>query len=135
VTGMDIDGVLFAGRKIKPVALGLSVILAAISVYNLLDIGLFGTLILGDVVAVASAVTVAALIAGWWFRSQRMAEAGLMLAFIVYALRTLFVLLTNPAIEGVPIGAGICIIAAGSYILERASSRRDAEWAARRGEV
>ena len=135
MTGMDIDGVLFAGRKIKPVALGLSVILLTICVYNLFDIGLFGTLILGDLVAVASAVTIGTLVAGWWFRSQRMAEAGLMLAFIVYALRTVFVLLTDPTIEGVPIGVGIVIIAGGSYILEHASSRRDAEQAARLGEV
>jgi hypothetical protein len=133
MTGMEIDGVLFAGRKIKPVALGLSVILAAVCVYNLLDIGLFGALLLGDIVAVASAIAASTLWAGWWWRSQRMAEVGLLAAFIVYAMRTTFVLLTKPEIEGVPIGVGICIISAGSYILERAESRRVQAFAGKAG--
>ena len=124
MTGMDLDGIRFLGRQVKPVAFGLSIIMATLLVYNVANIGIFGGLILGDIVAVGAAVALTTLTAGWWARSQRMAEFGLFTAFLVYTCRTAFLLLTKPEAEGVALGVGIAVIAAGSWLLERDESRR-----------
>lgn len=124
MTGTDLDGVRFFGRPFKPVPLGLAVIMATLLVYNTLNIGIFTDRIGGDVVAVASGLAFALLVVSWWLRSQRMLEAGLFLTALTYIGRTSYLMFVKPEAEGVALGVGIAIIAAGSWLLERDESRR-----------
>jgi hypothetical protein len=107
------------GRPVKSTALGLAVIMATFSVYNLFNIGVFGISILGDIVAGLAGVVFVILCWGWWANSQRLSEAGLLLAAGVYITRTIFLLFTDPRIEGMWIGVGVSIIAVGAYLKEK----------------
>jgi hypothetical protein len=121
---MTLDGITFLGRRIKPVALGLAIVMATLLIYNLFNIGIFKELFLGDIVSIAAAISLSTLIAGWWSGSQRLAEVGLFSAALVYICRTAFLLLTKPEAEGVALGFGIIVIAFGSWLLEKDESRR-----------
>lgn len=102
----------------KSTALGLAVIMATFVVYNIANVGVFESSPLGDVVAVLAFAVVVLLVGGWWWRVPRMVEWGLAGAAGVYITRTVFVLFVNPRIEGVWIGVGVAIIAAGAYLGE-----------------
>lgn len=119
MTKGDLDGVLFLGRPLKPLALGMAVLMLTLSVYNVLHLSAFGGLFLGDVVAVLAAVAVVTLTVGWYYGSQRMAEAGLLLAATVYVTRSAFLLfVSGPGTEGVYLGLGAAVMAGGAYLLE-----------------
>lgn len=125
MTAGDLVGVTVLQRPVKVVALGMTILMLALAWLNLAnrDAGL-GDSVLGDVVGATALVAAVALLGGWWGRSQRMAEVGLLLAFGVYLARTVFLLATAPADQGVLLGIGAAVIAGGSYLLERES--RDA---------
>jgi hypothetical protein len=119
MTADDVPGWSILGRSVKSTALGLAIIMATFSVYNLANIGVFHASWLGDVVAVLSGAVFLMLMAGWWGNSPRMVQYGLLGAAGVYITRTVFLLFTDPAIEGVWIGLGVSIIAAGAYLKEK----------------
>ena len=119
MTSDDVPGWTILGRPVKSTAFGLAIIMATFTIYNILDIGVFHTSILGDIVAVIAGVVFIMLVCGWWFRSQWMAENGLLGVAAVYITRSAFLLLINPSIEGVWIGVGVAVIAAGAYLKER----------------
>lgn len=119
MTKGDLDGVTFLGRPVKPLALQFAVLMATLMVYNIVDKGAFGNLMLGDVVAVMAVTSAACLTAAWVMRSQRMAEVGLLLACIVYVTRSAFLLLaTGWQAQGVWLGLGAAIGAGGAFLLE-----------------
>lgn len=126
MTGMDVDGMALFGRKVKPVAFGFAFVLTVYLAYGLTDSGTFDGTVVGDVVAIGSAGAVAMMLGGWWGRSQRMAEYGLLLTVFVILARTLFLLLSDGLSERALQGFGFVIIAAGSYWLERNESHRRA---------
>lgn len=112
----------WAGRPVKPVALGLAVLLIGLTVYNALGTGALGDTLLSHAVAVVSAVGAASLIAGWWLRSQLMAEAGMIIAAFVLLARALaFVFMFGFNDRSWLLSLSVAIIAGGSYVLERVS--------------
>lgn len=126
MTKGDIDGWAPWGRPVKPVAIGMCVLMATLTVFNILDAGELGALRLGDIVSVLTGTALAALVCGWAIRSQRMAEIGLFTAMVAYLLRMFFLLLTvGPTEQGVYLSLGAVIIAGGSYRLEVRSRLRE----------
>jgi hypothetical protein len=110
-------------RPVKPVAFGFSVLMIVLTVVGVTGTGVFGTSILGDVETAVSAVAAAALIGGWIGRSQRIAEIGLLLVFIVYTMRGVFIgLYYGPSKYDMYLSLGAAIIAGGSYLLEHADA-------------
>ena len=118
MTTDDLPGWTIRARPVKSTALGLAVIMATFTVYNVLNVGIFRESKLGDVIAVLAFTAFVFLVAGWWFRSPTLVRYGLAGATFVYLTRTLFLLFSNPGIEGVWIGLGVSIIAAGAYLKE-----------------
>lgn len=103
-------------RKIKSTPLGMLVLMATLTVFNIVDRGVLGDAWLGDILALISFTSLVALGAGWIFKSPRMSEIGLLFAFIAYALRMFFVLFTEgPFIQAVYFSLGAAIISGGAY--------------------
>jgi hypothetical protein len=119
VTKGDLD-YLVLGRPLKPVALGMAVLMLTLTVVNLLNLGDLGATSFGDLVSIMSGASFITLMGGWIGKSQQAAEAGLLLACITYVLRSSFLFLTNgPSSHGVYLGIGAAIIAGGAYLLEK----------------
>lgn len=119
VTKGDLDGVRLFGRPLKPLALGMMMLMVTLTVYNVTHSSAFGELILGDVVAVLAGTAAVTLFLGWLRESQRMAEAGLLLAATVYVTRSAFLLFVGgPVTEGVYLGLGAAVMAGGAFLLE-----------------
>jgi hypothetical protein len=131
MTKGDLDGLRCWGRPVKPVALGLSFLMLTLTVSNVANVGVFEALWLGDVVAVMAGSAALLLIGGWVLRSQRSAEWGLLLACVVYIVRSSFLFfLVGPGEQGVWLSLGAATIAGGAYLLE--TTDEQAEWRWRR---
>ena len=123
VTKGDLNGFIFLGRPIKPVAFGMSILMMTLTFINVFDVGLFGNSLLGDVVAVLSFGSFVLLILGWFGNLQPLVEYGLLIASAVYVIRGSFVMLTfGLSNEGVWQSFGTAVIAGGAYLLERLDS-------------
>ena len=119
MTKGDLDGVTVWGRPIKPVALGACVLMLTLVIYNLTDAGVFEDLWLGDVIAVLAGVSLFAMLGGWFGRSQKMAEVGLLLGWVVYVTRGAFaVLYEGFTSEALYLSTGAAVIIGGAYLLE-----------------
>ena len=98
MTKGDLDGVQIWGRPIKPVALGLSLLMLTLAVVNITDTGVFEDMLLGDVVAVLAVGSFTALMVGWFARYQIAAEIGLFSASVVYLIRGSFAVFTGDSV-------------------------------------
>lgn len=120
MTKGDLDGVTLLGRPIKPVALGISVIMASYTLFNVLNLGVFQDIILGNVLSVIAGMSFVLLTVGWWGKSQKMAEWGLLAAAVTFLLRSSFVFLVGGfKDERVYLTLGMVTISCGAYLLER----------------
>ena len=119
MTHSDLPGVRFAGRPVKPLALGLAIMSAVLVGYNLIDAGFLGASLLGDVVAAGFAAAAVLLTAGWVTGSQTMAETGLLVATGMLVTRSAFLLLSvGVRFEAVWLGLATAVMAGGAYLLE-----------------
>lgn len=108
------------GRPIKPVSLGFAIFMLTFTVYNLLDMGVFGPSLWGDVVAVVAGAAFVLLMLAWFINSQRLAEYGLLLSCTVFIIRGTFLgLVFGLERQDVYFSVATAIIAGGSYFLER----------------
>lgn len=120
MTRGDLEGLTFFNRPIKPVALGITVLMVSITVFNLQHDGVFGSTLLATSVALLAFTSAVCLTAGWLGRLQQMAEIGLLLASITYVIRGSFLLLLlGPSEQGVWLSLGASVISGGSFLLER----------------
>lgn len=110
------------GRPVKPLALAAAMTMAVIIVINVLDRGVAGAALWGDFLAVAAGGAMAALSLGWWARSQRLAEWGLLLATGVWFTRAMFGLLTDTAGYAWAMSLSWTVALGGAYLLERVES-------------
>lgn len=108
------------GRPVKPVALGYAIFMLTFTVYNLLDMGVFGHSIWSDLIAVIAGSAFTLLTLAWLINSQMLAEYGLMLSCTVFIIRGTFLGLTlGFGRQDVYFSLANAIIAGGSYFLER----------------
>lgn len=115
----DLPKVKFLGRPVKPVGLGVSILMLTLFSFNIFDAGVFGDMFLGDIVAVSAAVSAILLFTGWIKGSQKLAIYGFLLATITYMTRSAFIALyVSPVDLGVYAGLGAAVIAGGSFLLE-----------------
>jgi len=106
------------GRRLHVVALGVTLYLAVLVLFNLLDEGALHEAWSGDVVALGAAISAALLCAGWWSRSPRQTRVGLLAAAFVITARSLFLLFVGPNVIGIWLGLAVAFIAAGTYVRE-----------------
>lgn len=92
MTKGDLENKRFLNRPIKPLAFIMMCLMFVIIYFNLVNDGLFYDLWLGDVLALVAAISSASLFFGWFYRIQSMAEAGLLMAGIVYVVGSFFIL-------------------------------------------
>lgn len=120
---------LLWGRRVRPVALGLTVAVGSVAFFLLTSRGGPGVSLDGTVqgffvggVAASSALL---LTVGWFADSGRVMQVGLMGTAGVFAARATFVLLDDQgAIQSVALSAALLVIAAGSWILEATTGDR-----------
>ena len=111
------------GRPIKPVAFTLMCTMLVITWFAFANVGVLDGSQWADVLAVAALGNAGVLFTGWVRNSQRLAEAGLLIAFFLWTVRFLLIVLTNPqpiSTEGFFLSIGWAMVAGGSYVLERA---------------
>ena len=114
----------FLGRPVKPVSLGVAIFMLVFTVFNITDLGVFGTNRYGDIVAIVAASSLTLLVLAWIINSQRLTEYGLLLASTVFVIRGTFLGLTlSWSRQDVYFSLAMFIISAGSYFLERVDSR------------
>lgn len=120
MTKGDLNGFLVLNRPIKPVALGLAILMFTLTWFNIFDIGLFRDDPLGDVVAVLSFGSFTMFMIGWFGSQQWAVEWALLSAAVVYAIRGSFLLFTfGISNEGFWLSLGTGVISAGAFLLER----------------
>lgn len=120
MTRGDLDGFRVLNRPVKPVALGLSILMFTLTWINIIDVGLFKDNPLGDVVAVLSFGSFIMFMIGWFGSKQWAVEWALLAASVVYAMRGSFVLFTFGFFsESFWLSVGTGVIAAGAFLLER----------------
>lgn len=116
--------ITFFGRPVKPVALGMLMLLAIVTVGNAL--GLEGMVHpvrpLNIGLAVMAAAGTLLFIVAWVLNSQRLVEYGLLVAFAIHVIRGSFLAFTD-GLDHVSAWQSLAVaaIAAGSYFLERQS--------------
>lgn len=92
MTKGDLENKRFLNRPIKPLAFIMMCLMFVIVYFNIVNDGLFYDLWLGDILALIAAVSSASLFFGWFYQIQSMAEAGLLMAGIVYVVGSFFIL-------------------------------------------
>ena len=120
-----IGGVKVVGRRFKPVALGVTIIMIGLAVAGVLKWGTFsgygGPLLVLQIAA--SAVAAGLLIYGWWKDRERWAEWGLLVATFAYLERAVYLTIADTFGDSVLLAYGVLVIIAGSYVLEANDNR------------
>lgn len=115
----DLGALLMFGRSVKPVPLGMMVLMATLATVSVVNAGELHGTVLGDLIGMTALGSFTMLGWGWVARSQSAVEAGLLLACATYVLRSSFIALTvGVSDQGVFLGLGAAIIAGGAYLLE-----------------
>jgi hypothetical membrane protein len=113
-----IPGITLGGRKVRPVAFGVTVLmvgLVAIGVFNLGDYPHRPFQLAGSVFPAAAAIL---LITGWVKNNGKLTGYGLALALFTYLGRVIFLAIEDPVSDNLLLAFGVTIILAGSYVLE-----------------
>jgi len=127
MTGGDLSKVQLFGRPIKPLAFAIMLSGATIFYFNIvISTGILVDTFLGDVVGVAAGVSCALLFIGWWVRSQRLAEMGLVLGAGTWVSRAFVALFIEGwSFYGVYLSVAWAIACVGAYLLETFDGGRE----------
>lgn len=115
--GFRTDWMLF-GRAVNGTAVGLSIMLTTLTVYNLRHAGRLLDTPLADVTAVFGIVALAVFILGWAVKSRQLLRLGLFLSMLLLGLRVVFIMLVQPGDQAVWLSLGSAVIAGWAYIKE-----------------
>lgn len=115
------------GRPLKPVALGLALLMGILAVWNMTGGDSLGETIWSHLVIPVAAAACAMFIGAWWTGSQRVLEWALLVTVGVSVARAAFIPLALGwrgfgEIDMVQ-SIAVAVIAAGSYLLEADDSR------------
>ena len=124
-----IPGIRVLGRRFKPVALGVTIIMIGLTIAGLFRWGTFEDynpffLILQ---IAASAVSAGLLIYGWFADRERWAEWGLLIGTFAYLERAVLLTFVDTFGDSVLLAYGVLVIIAGSYFLEASDNRREGD--------
>lgn len=114
----DVHGVRLGGRRFKPVALGVAVMMVGLIIAGLWNLGGYDYPVFQRFGAIVPLIAVILMCWGWWKDSDRWAQYGLLVAFFVYLGRSLFLAVEDPTGDSLLLALGTTIIIGGSYILE-----------------
>jgi len=123
--GYELKG-LFFGRPIRPFHLAVTIATTVVS-YTLLEIGEMHWLhhSVTHLIGVIALLSSTFLFIGWWWRNERAAEWGLLLAVGVWTSRTVYASLAGQGLLVVNQWASVflslawAVGAGGAYLLER----------------
>lgn len=110
----------FLGRPVKPLAFAVMMSVASVFWFNIvLESDVFAASFSSNFVGLAAGASTVMLFGGWWFRSQVLAEVGLLLATGVWVARTAALcLMYGPGDYGVWYSLCWVLAAGSSYLLE-----------------
>ena len=120
MTRGDLAGYQFLGRPIKPLALAIALSMATIFWFNIVEsTGILVPTVAGNIVGYCAGASAVLLFAGWWARSQALAETGMLLAAGVWISRTVFIgLLEEWYSYSFFFSVAWSLASVGSYLLE-----------------
>lgn len=116
----ELEDVKVVGRKFKPVAFGVTVVMIGLAVAALFKLGTYS----GHATAFTWVQAIVALVAagmlsyGWFHSDLKWTRYGLAAAVFAYLMRTIFLMIEDPLGDSVMLAVGFLIIIAGSYVLE-----------------
>ena len=112
------------GRPAKPLSLAAMLGMLGLVLINSTGRGVFDGSWLANIMVVLSGITAMLCLAGWWYRSQPLAEAALLAAVGVWVTRMSFALVTNPGnINGWWFSGCWAVAFGGAFMLERLDDR------------
>ena len=109
----------FLKRPLKPVMLGLTIIMSIIAQANWRGIDRGVTPPLSYLVAILASTAVVTMIVGWAAGKPRLLEFGLLATIAAYTTRAAFIWMVNPWDQAGFFGIAVVVMAGGTYILER----------------
>lgn len=118
-TQAELPRVVWLGRPVKPLAVGLIIALLAVTINTRWPVADSGGSY-DDPVGLLAAATLIVMFASWVRRSQRMYEWALLFTAGVFVARAVGVaLFSDYALTGM-LPFSVAVLAGGSYVLERA---------------
>lgn len=114
----DLKGVRWMGRRFKPVALGVAIMMLGLVVAGLWNLGGYDYPVFQRFGALFPLAALVLLFWGWWKDDDRWAQYGLAVAFFSYLGRAIFLTIEDPLGDSVLLALGTTVIIGGSYILE-----------------
>jgi len=114
----DVIGVRVAGRRFKPVALGVVVMMLGLIVAGLWNLGGYEHETFQRVGAIVPLAAIVLLVWGWWKDSDKLEQYGLAVAFFAYLGRLIFLAIEDPVGDSLLLALGTTVIIGGSYVLE-----------------
>jgi hypothetical protein len=123
---MNLPNISFLKRPIKPVAFALMVSLLVIAGFAWADEGVLKTSVGADFLGGFALAIAIILFIGWWNNNQVLAEYGLLLSASMWIFRACLIAFLNwggISQEGLYLSFAWAIVAAGSYLLEKADPK------------
>ena len=113
----EIQGVKVAGRRFKPVAFGVTIMMLGLVVAVVFGLG-YERSMFTWFEGVVAAAAIGLLVAGWIKDSVNWTKWGLLVATFAYLMRFVFLLIIDPLGDSVLLALGVLMVIAGSYVLE-----------------
>lgn len=116
----EIVGVRFLGRKFKPVAFGVTLMMLGLLLASVFRLGTYSMATSAGVAleSLTAGASAALLLAGWVRGNVRFTEWGLLVGIFAYLSRFVYLLFLDLLGDSVMLALGVLIIIAGSYVLE-----------------
>jgi Kef-type K+ transport system membrane component KefB len=118
--------VRFLGRPVKPVAFGLMLLCLILVGFNVFRSDSLTDSDWSYLVIGLAGLAAVVLFLGWWLSNQWLCEVGMLLVFGVHFTRAVFIFMVVGAHDqNAYQSLAVCVLAAGSYALERLDPHGD----------
>lgn len=113
-----LQGTKLLGRRFKPVALGVTIMMLGLVVAGLWNLGGYDFEVFQRIGALIPLIAAGLLVWGWWKDSTVWTRYGLAVAFFAYLGRSIFLAFEDPLGDSLLLALGTTVIIGGSYVLE-----------------